>query len=255
MLPQERYDKILEILKTDGIIKINNIVEFFGVSVETARRDLAYMENMGWIERIYGGAVPVESNNVEIDFIKRSKICPVEKQAIGIKCSELINDNETVFMDTGTAVLEVARNIKNKKNLTVITNSILVANELIHSNVKVYILGGCLRESEGSFSGPLTLLGLEQFNVDKSILGAGGITLENGISDYHLEEALVRRKMIERSRKTIVVAEHLKFGVNSFASVCSIDKIDVLVTSDGISEDALLEYSNKGVHIVLSHNK
>nr|WP_321969697.1 DeoR/GlpR family DNA-binding transcription regulator [Clostridioides difficile] len=115
-------------------------------------------------------------------------------------------------------------------------------------------VGGYLRETEGSFSGPLTLSAIEQFNVDKAILGAGGITLENGISDYHLEEALVRKKMIERSRKSIVVVEPPKFGINSFASVAPIEHIDTIITSASIDHNIIIEFSQKGIPLVIADN-
>ncbi|AWH76509.1 DeoR/GlpR family DNA-binding transcription regulator [Clostridioides difficile] len=254
MLPQERYEKILSILKSDNIIKINDIVQMFDISIETARRDLAHMESIGLLKRVYGGAIPVIASSVELNYVKRKKINSNDKKQIAIKCSEFISTNDTIFMDTGTTVLEVSKNLKDKKNLTVITNSILVANELMNTNIKVYVLGGYLRETEGSFSGPLTLSAIEQFNVDKAILGAGGITLENGISDYHLEEALVRKKMIERSRKSIVVVEPPKFGINSFASVAPIEHIDTIITSASIDHNIIIEFSQKGIPLVIADN-
>ena len=215
MLPQERYEKILSILKSDNIIKINDIVQMFDISIETARRDLAHMESIGLLKRVYGGAIPVIASSVELNYVKRKKINSNDKKQIAIKCSEFINTNDTI---------------------------------------KVYVLGGYLRETEGSFSGPLTLSAIEQFNVDKAILGAGGITLENGISDYHLEEALVRKKMIERSRKSIVVVEPPKFGINSFASVAPIEHIDTIITSASIDHNIIIEFSQKGIPLVIADN-
>lgn len=252
MLPQERYEKILEILESDGIVKVNDIMAKFNVSIETARRDFAYMEKSGLLKRIYGGALPVKKTSIELSYDKRKKISPEEKKAIGKKCSEFIYDNDTILLDIGTTALEVARHIKNKKNLTVITNSYLIINELIDTNVRIFVLGGYLRNNEGSMSGPISLFGLEQFNVDKAIIGAGGITINNGISDYHVEEAIVRRRMTEKAQKIIVVAEPTKFLIDSFANVCPIENVDMIITSWKIDANIVKDFSQHGVNMVIA---
>lgn len=252
MLPQERYQELLKYLKQYGIIKIDKLMEMFNISIETARRDLNYLEKQGVIKKIYGGATLVEMEATEPTTSDRLSRNIQEKTAIGKKCSEFINDGDSVLLEVGTTVLQTAKFLKTKKNLTVITNSIHVVNELMDTDFDIYIIGGKMRHGEGSISGAVSMFELENFHIGKAVLSAAGITLEHGLSDFNIEEALVRRKVIEQAKEVIITADSSKFGRDVLAHICPVSAVDLIITDKQLSDNILTKFENASVNIVLA---
>lgn len=256
MLAKERHALIMEILEKDRIIYIADIAKRFSVSNETARRDLEHLQDTHAIKRIYGGAVLLEgaasaAPSSSSKHMARSYQSHSQKVSIGKVAAGLIRPGETVILDVGTTTLELARNLKDINGLTVLTNSLPVVNELAGTPVTVYCLGGKLNSNELSMNGKIVLDALQLFFVDKAFIGAGGITLDGGISDYNGEEGQVRQAIIRRASQTIVVADSAKFGTNSFASVCSLEDVDVIVTDENLSEDFQADIRKQYSHLEL----
>lgn len=255
MLAQERYNVILEMLEMNKIVKVPELCEKFNVSIETVRRDLEFLEQEGKLKRVYGGAVLNNKSSAEPSYNTRSTKNAKEKVTIGKKTAELISDGETLMIDLGTTTLEVARHLKNKKNLTVITNCMTIAQELVDvPTFRVILPGGILRPNELALSGFISEQFMKEFNVDKTIIGVGGITIETGVSDYHLEETRVRKIMIEKGKQIIAVADHSKFGIKALVNVCSINEVDVIVTNDKLKSSIANEYIEQGIKVI-GHGK
>lgn len=252
MLPQERYNGILTLLNEKEVVKIEELMAAFQVSIETARRDLNYLEQEGLVKKIYGGATLVRRTPTEPLSSDRLTRNMGEKAAIGRKCSEFVADGDSIFLEVGTTTLQVARALKDKKNLTVITNSIYIINELIDTTCTLYVIGGRIRHEERAISGAVSLFELDHFHISKTILGAGAITPENGISDFNIEEALTRKKIIERSKEVYLVADHTKFGFDAMAHVCPISEIDMIVTSRRLRPDLPPKFIEAGVKLVFA---
>lgn len=251
MLAQERYSVILKLLETNKVVKVPDLCKRFNVSIETVRRDLEFLEQDGKLKRVYGGAVPYNKSSAEPSYNTRTIRNSDEKVMIAKNVADLISDGETLMIDLGTTTLEVARHLKNKKNLTIITNCITIAQELVDvPTFRVILPGGILRPEELALSGYISEQFMNEFNVDKTIIGVGGITSDDGISDYHLEETRVRKIMIDKGKEIIAVADHSKFGVKALVNVCSIDKIDVIVTNDKVKRSIAQEYIDKGIKII-----
>lgn len=251
MLPQERYDAILQLLEQNPVVKIDYLVSHFQISIETVRRDLNYLEKKGLIKKVYGGATLLEKGASEPTTSTRLSGKMDEKEAIGKKCSELIHDGDVILLEIGTTTLQVAKNIKNKKNLTVITNSIFVINELIDTSISLYIIGGRVRHEERAISGAISLSELNHFHINKAIIGAGAISLEHGISDYNIEEALIRRKIIERSRQVIIVADSSKFGYDALVDVCPLSEVDVVISDKNLSPSIVEGFKEISTNLIL----
>lgn len=227
----ERLDRISRLIDTNGMVNASKLAKEFGVSIETIRRDLECLEEKGYLKRVYGGAISNVSKGIERDYTSRESLDMEEKHAIAKKAAEFINNGDTVVIDLGTTALEVAKCLADKKDMTFLTNSLPVGTELVkNKNCRVFILGGQLRYGDYATSGFLSCAGLSNFRVDKAIIGVSGISLKNGITDYHVEEANVRRKMIEIAEKVIVVADHSKFGISTFIQVCELDEVDMVIT-------------------------
>ena len=234
----ERRSQIVEMLKHERTLKVNSLVSEFNVSIETIRRDLEYLEENGFLKRVYGGAVRQGAFSDEPSYNTREVENLEAKKAIAIEAAKLIENGDTVFFDIGTTCLEVAKLLSDKKDLIILTISLMIAKELTDfPGCRVFVLGGELRQGELSVSGFLTQDNLNLFYADKAIIGAGGITIESGITDYHPEEASIRRLMIGRSKYSIVVCDSSKFGVTAMNSICPLDAIGVLVTDNMISKE------------------
>lgn len=250
---QERRSKIISKLKQNNIVKVSELMDDFGVSIETIRRDLEYLEKHDYLKRVYGGAVLHGLNTEEPAYARREITHYEEKKAIATRTAAFINDGDTIFVDVGTTTLEVMRALKSKNNLTVITNSTLSAQAATeNTSNRVILLGGELRHGDLSVSGYLCDNCLENFYANKALIGAGGIALENGITDYHLAEANTRRIMIEHSEKVIVVADASKFGIVAMNRVCPLDRIDILVTDSSLGKADVENYRSLGLTVIIA---
>ncbi len=234
---EERRARIVEMLKNERTIRVNALVEEFGVSIETIRRDLEFLEERDLLKRVYGGAIRKGAFSDEPAYDLREVKNLEAKRAIAVEAAALISDGDTVFFDIGTTCLEVARLLADRPGITIITNSFMIATELAGSRCRVFVLGGELRTGELSLSGFLASASIGYFNADKAVIGAGGITLERGVTDYHAEEAAVRRLMIEHAKYNIVVADSSKFDVVAMNSVCTLKEIGILVTDSQIPKE------------------
>jgi DeoR family transcriptional regulator of aga operon/DeoR family fructose operon transcriptional repressor len=250
-MQHERRDEIISKIRAQRSVKVCDLVEEYRVSIETIRRDLEYLEKKGFLRRVYGGAVLHGFYGEEPEHERRLITNYPQKQAIGKKAAGLINDGDTLFIDQGTTPLEVARELRAKRNLTVITNSTLVAHELLQNNTtcRVIVLGGEMRRGELTLSGTITENNLEFFYATKVILGIGGISLETGVTDYHLQEANTRRIMIQRSAEVIGVADYSKFDIVAMNFICPVEKIHILVTDWTIPSRVIAEYRSRGIKV------
>lgn len=230
MLSEERRNKIIEIVQRDKIIKIDDITEKFDVSIVTARRDLDALQEQQFVKRIYGGAVAVTPPGMEPLFYTRELKNKAEKIAIAKAAADLVEEGDSIILDIGTTTLEIARNLKKRNNITVITNSLTIMNELANTNLTVLSLGGKIRPHELSMSGSITMSALEQFYVQKTFIGAGGVTFEEGVSDFNFEENQIRVMAIKRAERSILVADSSKFGFNAFALICPLEYFQTVIT-------------------------
>ncbi len=248
----ERRAKIIQMVSEDRIVKVCNLVSLFNVSIETIRRDLEYLEKKGYVNRVYGGAVVKSMYGVEPEYSLREVKHYTEKVAIGKVAADLIDNGDTVIIDVGTTTLEFAKHIKGKKKITVITNAIQIAMELVDdSNIRVIMIGGDLRSGEYSTSGFLAENCINVFNIDKAILGVGGLTPGRGITDYHIEEGNLRRAFVERSEKIIALADYSKFGVTAMNNVCPTSRINTVVTDSKAPQKMLSEIKALGVNVIV----
>lgn len=237
MVAKERQNKILEILYKNKTIKISEIVRMFTVSSETARRDLESIQDLGIAKRIHGGAVLLEdtgwmdgplSNDSKTRWERQHG--RIERDAIGKKAAEFIHEGESVLLDVGTTVHEISKHMTDMKNVTVVTNSIAVMNELANSDISLYILGGHFDVNERELKGMLSENSLQFFYVDKAFIGAGGVTFDGGITDFDLQEATFKKKICEHANKVYLVAHSEKFGVNAFSYCCPLSEVDIIIT-------------------------
>ncbi|NOX17648.1 MAG: DeoR/GlpR transcriptional regulator [Chlorobi bacterium] len=251
-LTLDRRAKLLELLGSNGQVKVHELSAKFNVSEVTIRNDLDHLESKNLLIRTRGGAL--KTQRVGIDYhlnVKRKKNYK-EKQAIGSKTAELIKEGDTIILDSGTTTMEVAKNISNIKNLTVITNALNIASQLVdYPDIKVIIPGGSLRRTSLSLIGAPAEQSLKNYFCDKLIMGVDGISFEYGITTPNIEEAHINRVMIDIAKEVIVVADSSKFLRRSFALISGINKIHTVVTDKNIPEEEYQKFINAGKKVVI----
>lgn len=259
MLAKERQDKILSIIQTQNSIRIADIIRDFRVSHETARRDLDTLQDQNLIKRVHGGAVLADDapvlNTISESTSKSTKSSMAERVAIGKAAAAMIKDGETVFLSVGLTVQQVAKALRKRKGITVLTNSVLVLNELLNTDIQVYVLGGAVNNSENNIEGDLALQTLSNFYVDISFISAGGVSQDMGISDYSLEVAKLNRHIIERSKKSVLLAHSKKFGKTCLSIVCPLSDVQTVITDSTLSESDRNYILENDIELILAKTK
>jgi DeoR/GlpR family transcriptional regulator of sugar metabolism len=244
----ERQKQILSLLGQQGRLSVAEIVEQFSISEATARRDLETLASQGKVQRVHGGVMALEQAPPELPILERKNEQAEEKKRIGRAAASLVKDRETVFLGSGTTVLEVARNLRDRRHLTVVTNSLPVLNMLAGQNeMSVISLGGMLRESELSFIGHITEQALAELRVDKVIMGTRGLSLEHGLTNDYLQETLTDRAILKIGREVMVVADYSKINRVSTALLAPLHVMSILVTDSKADKKFLTAVKRNGI--------
>lgn len=247
----ERQELLWRYIERNKRVTIPQICEKFDISQATARRDLEVLAEQGKIQRFHGGAVLVLQAPPELPVFQRIIEQPEEKVRIGRAAADLVKDGETVFLGSGSTVLEVARNLLNRKNLTVITNSLPVLNTLVdYPDITLISLGGLLRRSELSLIGHITEQALVEVRADKVFLGIRSLDVKHGLTNHYLPETMTDRAILDIGMQLILVADHTKIGRVSTAFLAPVARVNVLVTDNGLSLQDESMLLNQGVKVI-----
>ncbi|WP_075981226.1 DeoR/GlpR family DNA-binding transcription regulator [Bacillus massilinigeriensis] len=250
MLQEERHKQILEQLEENNTVRISELSESLGVTKQTVRRDLSELEKAGFIKKVHGGAI-LNRTNIEPSYSKRESTSVIEKELIAEKAAEFVEDGDAIFLDIGTTTLILAKKLKSRKNLTVITNSLLVALEFAHSpEIKVILSGGELRGEELSLSGPISTKSMNDIFIDKAFIGVGGLAIESGYTDYHLGEAEFRRIMIKHSKRSFALADYSKMNIIAIYKTAELEEVDVLITDKNSPANLVSHLIKNGVEVI-----
>lgn len=249
----ERQGRIHEWIEKEKRITVIQMCDYFNISGATARRDLEVLADQRRIKRVHGGAIPIQHAPPEKPLAERAATQAEEKRQIGRKTADLIKDGKTIFLGSGTTVHEVAKNLHYKKNLTVITNSLLVINELsTEKGISIIGIGGVLRKSEQSFIGHLTEQALAELRADKVIMGIRAISLDQGLTNDYLPETMTDRAIMAMGRELIIVADHTKCERISTVSVSPVESIHTLITTRETSNGFIQSLNRKGVKVLIA---
>jgi DeoR/GlpR family transcriptional regulator of sugar metabolism len=254
LLAEERRRKILMLLEADGRVTVNDLVRRFDVSTVTMRADLDILAENGALVRSHGGAVrrldPVQDRSVAF----KETMHHAEKVRIGQAAAGLLKPNQTIILDSGTTTLQVARHIKQQKlkGLTVVTNALNIANELVDApNVSLIMLGGLLRQVSNSFVGPQAERMLAALHADHLFLAVDGLDLEVGPTTPDILEAELNSLMIAVSTEVTIVADSSKIGRRSLSTIGSLSAIHRLITDDRIAPEAAQAIRARGLELIV----
>ncbi|SET18623.1 transcriptional regulator, DeoR family [Natronincola peptidivorans] len=253
MLAVERRKNIMAMLQENHVVVVPELSKLLNVTEETIRRDLEKLEKEGFLKRTHGGAVLNESSGIDLPFSLR-EITNVEgKEAIGNKVAEFIHDGDTIMLDSSSTALQIAKYIKQKKNITVITNSVNILLELTNvKECKVISTGGILRPHSLSFVGHLTESALGKYHVDKAFISCKGIDMKKGISESNEMESEVKKKMVQNAEKVFLVVDSTKFDKTSFVKLLQLSEIDAIVTDESPSDPWEKYLQNAGIEVIYS---
>jgi DeoR family transcriptional regulator, aga operon transcriptional repressor len=251
-----REQSILEEVLAAGRLSVNELAKRVAVSPATVRRDLAALEKQGLLRRTRGGAVPIELIHDDLfihdsSFREQMRMHTPEKRRIGLAAAELVEDGDTIALTSGTTTALVARSLRHRTNITVVTNTLNTALELCQrEGISVIVTGGVLRADWFSMVGPIAIESVRWTIFDKVFVSLNGIDPLRGLSANNEDEAAVNRAMIEHSRVKIAVLDSGKFGKVSKMAFCVASALDVLITDTGASESALAPFRKMGIEVI-----
>ncbi|PYZ97096.1 DeoR family transcriptional regulator [Alteribacter lacisalsi] len=237
MLTFERHEKILALLNQSKTVKLTELTEATGASESTIRRDLTDLEQQRKLKRVHGGASVLTGRREEPSLQEKSLKDQDEKSALGRAAADLINDNETVFIDAGSTTAAIIPFIQDR-NITVVTNGLNIISALAGTGVKTYVLGGQVKGGTYAFVGAGALNSIQAYQFDKAFLGMNGVDPVFGYSTPDPEEAMIKRQALAHSGEGYVLADHTKLGDTAFSKVAGLREA-VLITSDKSSESII----------------
>ncbi len=227
----ERLKEIEQYLIGNQTASLDTLCSLFNVSKNTIRRDVSELESRGVLMKVYGG-VTLNLKEDTIPFSQRQLQLTSEKRIIGLLASELINSGDIIFIDSGSTTVHLIPHIKNKENITVISNSLnILVESAPFNNLNIISTGGILQRKTNSFTGDDVISFLNTLNINKAFMATTGVSIEKGVTNTSFVETTIKKAVIDISENIIVLADHSKLDTSALITYCNLDKIDYFVTN------------------------
>lgn len=252
MLKVQRMELIQNELRAHGVVSIEDLAESLGISRSTIRRDLYELELQNSLKRVRGGAMFTNANTShEPPFDVRQDMFLEEKGRIAAAARSLVNENETLFLDSGTTVYEFAKTLNDFNQLYIATNDLMSAMVLSRfPNVDLMVLGGTLRWNHFSLNGYFTETMIEQIHADKAFIGVDAVDLNIGFMNFSTEEVKSKKMMIEAAYERIVLCDHSKFERIAFVNICHFKDINMIITGNEANPEIIERLNNIGISVM-----
>jgi len=252
LLNEERRRAILEMLHDDGRVLVADLAHQFHTSQVTIRKDLDILHLRGLIHRTHGGALPARQGVLEDPTLReKEKLQRKEKLSIAAAAARLVTEGQVIILDSGTTTTEIARALRNFKNLTIVTNAVNIAAELANSSVEVILTGGTVRKNSFSLVGPIAEETLRGLSADILFLGVDGFDVKHGLSTPNLQEAKVNRVMVEIAKRTVATCDSTEFGRRSLSLIVEPSALHQVITNRGISKADMQALKKAGIEVTL----
>jgi DeoR family fructose operon transcriptional repressor len=253
MIPAGRRARIVAILRDRGEVRVSSLSTNLGVSEMTIRRDLERLETEGVLMRTHGGGILKRHLVEEPLYVERAGEHPEEKERIAKAAAAMIRSGETVFLSNGTTAARVLRHVDPDLRARVVTYNVGALAEVYSLRLEIILLGGSYRPRTNTVEGPQTLENLERFHATKTLIGADGFDLEDGVTTPSLTMASIERAMIDNTRgEVIVLADRSKIGVVADVVICRVDKVDAVIVDDGVEAATRDEIKRAGLRCVVA---
>lgn len=254
MLPNQRRDKIMELLQEDGSAKVLNLAKLFKVTEVTIRQDLEKLEKDGLITREHGGAYLKNIKAQVQTFSLAHQENLDKKELIAAKCLEFIEGGDTIILDSGSTATEIAKKLKGFKNLTVITNALNIALMLgVEPGIEVIVTGGEFKPPTLSLTGQKAADFFKGLHVQKLFLATAGISLKAGLTYPSISDLVVKKAMIEAAETTYLVADSTKMSKAAFASLGALSLIDYIITDNGIDKKHRQVFKDNDIQLIIAN--
>lgn len=257
MLSEQRQEAILNLLIKERSVKTSTLCNMLSASRETIRRDLETLEGRRMLKRIHGGAMrldhPQDNMAAYTSFDQRRDEHSSDKEEVAMEAVKYISEGQAIALDSGTTSLELARVIKQRfHKLSVITNSLTIANELADvDGITLILTGGIYNPEEKACLSDMATLILSRINIDILFLTTCGISADRGITYQRVEDLIVQEKFMEASNETIVIADSSKLGINSLVRMCGIEQVSMIITDSHASADQIAALEETGTKVVI----
>ncbi|ADO77433.1 DeoR/GlpR family DNA-binding transcription regulator [Halanaerobium praevalens] len=253
MFAEERRKEIILLLKKEKRASVKQLSKKFDVSRATIRRDLSELEKNGFIRRTHGGAILSGTSKLEPSFKeKEDKLAP-EKKEIGKTAAEIIKNGDTIFIDAGTTTRYIIDNLKNKKDLTIVTHALHIINKIneIDLDCELVVIGGNFKWSTEAMIGPLAEDSLRKLRVDKSFIGANGFSLDSAATTPDLREAKIKEIALEIAGENFLLFDQSKWEEVYFYKFAKLKQINFIIT-DSIEQTKEQALNEKEIEIILT---
>ena len=252
-IPEERRLVIVERVRSRSLVKPAELADELGVSIETIRRDLVALEEDGLVRRVYGGATGTTARAFEPTFEKRLMCHRDRKMAIGRLAASLIRPDDTLILDIGTTVPELTGGLPLAYRGIVLTNSLLVANDLAgRDGIEVITSGGRVRSGDLACFGPVSEAFFRDYFADRAFMGSGGVHPDMGVTDYYPDEIASRRVILEHAVERYVLADSSKLGQVAFGKVCDLAALNAVITDDHADAAAVARLEEAGLTVMIA---
>ncbi len=253
MFARERQQQILALAREHGRVDVADIAARMEVTTETVRRDLTTLEQGGAVQRVHGGAIPVERLTQVPDLPQRTDIMAAAKRSIGKQAREHLPKSGAVLLDAGTTTARVADVMPADRELTVITNATPISEKLVqHPVLQVFLLGGRVRPQTLATVDTWALDQLTSLRVDVAFIGTYGVSLRHGFSTPDPSEAAMKRAMVRAAKRVVVLADRTKLGQSQLSVFAPLHEVDLLITDPGADTERVAELRQAGLSVELS---
>lgn len=251
MLKQERQERIMDLLSEKGVVTVNELCDALNASKATIRRDLVLLDEKDGVRKTYGGAMMVNKKASEdLPIELRRAMNKEEKIRIAKAATEYIREGDTLFLDPGTTIYQLACQLKKFKNLTILTNDIDIASEISrNSEHELIIVGGFNKKKTTAITGFFAEQMLKSIYVNTAFLTADSCDMDHGFMCYDMDELPIKRRMLKNSKRKLILCDHSKFHNDALVSFCPVDSVDRIITDDAIDRQTLVALNEAGVTV------
>jgi DeoR family transcriptional regulator of aga operon len=251
--PAERRSYTLDQLEDQGHVSVNDLSDELDVSAVTIRKDLQFLAEKSLLIRTHGGAIPADQFAYDIPLEEKAQRRKEEKRRIGKTAAKMLDDRDTFILDSGTTTLQIVRSLNEPTELTLATNSIHVAREMVGTpDVTLILLGGTVRPNSASIVGPYAEKMLRDHSFSKLFLAGDGFDVDHGLTTTDEHEAHLNQLMIESAEKTIVVVDSSKFGRRGLCRICQTSAMDTIITDEEVPDEVASKLRDEGIQLIIA---